>query len=231
MLLVTEPVRALLEIASLPLTWKYIKQFNNHDEHQGVVVTLPGFFGADGSMAVCRKYLTELGYDCYGWNQGRNFGLRDEVEESLEEYVAEICEKHDEPVRLIGHSLGGLYARELAKKRPDLVSQVITLGSPFNHPEVEANVPSFLRKAYELLNGEMTEVEHDLIATVKVPPECPTHCFYSKMDGVVHYTTCFQDDAPANVENLEVFGSHAGMGHNPLILYLIGARLLNLYPS
>lgn len=224
MLLITEPLRAMCEVASLPISWNIIKKFNK--EVNGVVVTLPGFFGADGSMYMVRRYLTELGCDCYGWGQGRNMGLHDDKEDALEEYLDNISAQHGgAQIHLVGHSLGGIYAREMAKRRPDLISQVITLGSPFNHPEQKDVVSSKVRVLYELINGELTGDEKDIVAQIGIPPLCPTHCLYSKADGVVQYGSCLQDDPPNNVENVEVFGSHAGMGHNPLILYIIADRI------
>lgn len=227
MLLITEPLRALLEISTLPATWGLIKKFNtkSHMVNDELIVTLPGFFGGDMTMACVRKYLSSIGHTCYGWEQGRNWGFHDHVEDSFETYLEQLVEQHGKPARLIGHSLGGIYSREMAKRRPDLVCQVITLGTPFNHPEQDDVVASWIRVIYEVINGELSGNEKEIVDQIRMPPACPTHCFYSKGDGIVKYNICLQDDPPHNVENVEVFGSHAGMGHNPLILYLIGNRI------
>jgi len=224
-MLLLEPIQALAEISLLPCSWKVITKFSPKTDKDIPVITLPGMMGADGSMATVRRFLTGLGYKCYGWGQGRNLGLHEDLEEELEAHVESIVHQTGQKVALIGHSLGGLYAREVAKRRPDLVFNVITLGSPFNQPE-EAAISS-IRMLYEILNGELTEKEHDMIRELKIAPNCPTHCIYSKQDRIVHYTSCLQDDPPDHVENIEVLGSHAGMGHNPWILYLIASRLVH----
>lgn len=222
MLILTEAPRAAFEIATLPLVWKIIRRLNKKVENK-TIVTVPGLMGADGSTAIIRKYLRSLGYTCYGWDQGRNLGLHVNVEEKFEEYLEELVEVHQRPISLIGHSLGGLYSREMAKRRPDLINNVITLGSPFNHPDFYAHAA--IRVLYEILNGEASVSDYELIQQLKIPPTCPTHCLYSKKDGVVHWNSCLQENPPPHVENVEVLGSHMGMGHNALILYMIGERL------
>src|SRR6201982_2041110 len=95
------------------------------------VLVLPGLVASDASTRALRSFLTSKGYAVSGWRQGRNYGLRDGVQHAMVDLVQELNDKHGRKISLVGWSLGGLYARQLAKMMPDRVRQVITLGSPF----------------------------------------------------------------------------------------------------
>ena len=120
---------------------------------------------------------------------------------------------------IIGWSLGGIYARELARAHPDHVRQVITLASPFRDP-LASNVARLARLG---LGPKPTEprvpVEH-----LRAPIPVPTTAFYSETDGIVAWQSCLVDAAP-NAENLAVRSSHCGMGHHPTVLLAIADRL------
>ena len=95
------------------------------------VLALPGFLASDLSMAPMRRYLKELGYDAYGWKLGRNTGGVARRRAALRDRLAEIHAATGRKVSLVGWSLGGIYARDLALHAPDMVRYVVTLGSPF----------------------------------------------------------------------------------------------------
>src|SRR6202789_1930018 len=95
------------------------------------VLALPGFLASDLSMAPMRRYLRELGYDTYAWQMGRNTGGVSRMRASLRDRLAEIHAATGRKVSLVGWSLGGVYARDLALQSPDMVRCVVTLGSPF----------------------------------------------------------------------------------------------------
>src|ERR1700730_18114910 len=95
------------------------------------VLTLPGFLASDLSMAPMRRYLTELGYDSYAWRMGRNIGGVSRMRAALRDRVGEIHASTGRKVSILGWSLGGVYARDLALQLPDKVRYVVTLGSPF----------------------------------------------------------------------------------------------------
>ena len=121
--------RALLEVLSIAPA-KPLLRLAPDGEGQPVLV-FPGFFAADRSTARLRKYLNSKGFTAYAWEEGRNPGLSDELYQRLEERVLELAEDHGRAVSLVGWSLGGIYARELARAMPERVRNVITLGSPF----------------------------------------------------------------------------------------------------
>ena len=95
------------------------------------VLVLPGLVASDTSTRPLRSFLKNRGYAVSGWRQGRNLGLRDGVQHAMTDLVRELSDAHGRKISLVGWSLGGLYARQLAKMMPDRVRSVITLGSPF----------------------------------------------------------------------------------------------------
>src|SRR5262250_910225 len=126
----SEPGRFFLEINRLLLLHPLLRQARHGDGHP--VMVLPGFLAADGSTAALRHYLSGWGYDTHGWGLGRNFGLRrtdPDFENRLAERVGAMVRRAGRKVSLVGWSLGGVLARELARNCPEHVRSVITLGS------------------------------------------------------------------------------------------------------
>ena len=128
LLALTEAHRAVVEVVTLGLSRRLLERAPRGDGHP--VMVLPGFLGADGYNAGFRRYLTRLGYAVHGWGLGRNLGPREGVLESLEARITFLSERYEGPISLVGHSLGGIFARELARAFPERVRQVISLGSP-----------------------------------------------------------------------------------------------------
>src|SRR5580692_5697085 len=129
LLFLTEPARGLADLAALPLAAPWLARAGRGDGH-GVLV-LPGLLASDFSTAPLRRFLCWLGYDVHGWELGRNQGPTEAVRDGLPLALAILAARAGGPVSLVGWSLGGIYARELAREHPDLVRHVITLGSPF----------------------------------------------------------------------------------------------------
>jgi len=183
------------------------------------VVVFPGLAASDTSTLLLRQFARRLGYPGYGWAQGFNVGPRHGVLAGCRERVLEIAEKYGRKVSLVGWSLGGVYAREVAKLHPDLVRQVITLGSPFaGHPRATNAYPLF-----RLLSGHRAD-DPRLIERLHEPPPVPSTSIYSRSDGVVHWRCSVQRQG-RGVENIEVSASHFGIGFNPLALYAVADRL------
>lgn len=187
------------------------------------VLVLPGFAASDISTALLRRYLDDLGYTTYPWGIGRNRGVKDEVPALLQQRLQTIYQKHGQKVSVIGQSLGGVFARELAKAQPDKVRQVITLGSPFTgHP-----LASTAAHVYEWLSGDdFDNMDFNQHLEIRVKPPVPTTSIYSKLDGVVAWPCSIEADEAHQAENINLRGgSHIGMGSNPVALYLIAERL------
>ncbi|MBI3369074.1 MAG: alpha/beta hydrolase [Burkholderiales bacterium] len=217
-LLMMLEARAPWEYAALLASSPWLKQLPKGDGHP--VIVFPGLGATDFTTLPLRNFLQSLGYVPYPWRQGFNFGPRNGVLESCRAHLTQVAERHREKVSLIGWSLGGVYARELAKEQPANVRCVITLGSPFTgHPRA-TNAWRF----YQFVSGQRVERDTELIAQLAVSPEVPTTSIYSKTDGVVAWQCSINPDEP-HTENIEVHASHVGMGMNPLALYAIADRL------
>jgi pimeloyl-ACP methyl ester carboxylesterase len=217
-LALTEGHRAVGEFAALALARRWLNKMPTGDGH-GVMV-LPGFMGDDGYNAPLRKYLDSLNYVASGWGQGRNLGPRGDLLERVVERMAELVEETGGKITLIGHSLGGIYARELAKEAPDLVRQTISLGSPFGEGRDTGSYP---RRLFSLLNPdeEITVDQNEL----NDPPPVPTTAVFSRADGIVNWRTAYQSGEHSQVQNIEVWGSHCGLTLNPTVWFLLAERL------
>jgi pimeloyl-ACP methyl ester carboxylesterase len=128
-LFLTEPVRGLVDLAALLVAAPWLATAPRGDGH-GVLV-LPGLLASDTSTLALRGYLGWLGYDVRGWDLGRNRGPTEEVLAGMPRALLAHARRTGGPVSLVGWSLGGIYARELARRHAKHVRQVITLGSPF----------------------------------------------------------------------------------------------------
>jgi pimeloyl-ACP methyl ester carboxylesterase len=219
LLALTEAHRAVVEILSLNITRRALHRMAPRGDGHPVMV-LPGFMGGDGYNAALRRYLTKLNYAVHGWGMGRNLGPREGVLEGLEERIHYLAERYEGQVSLVGHSLGGIFARELAREFPDRVRQVISLGSPFGEGRMTASIPARL---FSALNPP-EELPIDQAALHHAPP-VPTTAIYSKGDGIVNWQTSLQKDGHAQAQSIQVRGSHCGMTFNPSIWFLIAERL------
>lgn len=215
--------RVFAEFGAYLLAQPWLRQLPRGDGH--AVLLVPGFGTTDRSMKPLRRFLERLGYAAYGWEQGRNLGMKASVRDGLRERLKLIHAQSGGPVTLIGWSLGGVFVRELARSQPEKVRQVITLGSPINHQPDATNVDAIFRK----LNPGF---RHDLEAFARrsLPPPVPTTAIYSKTDGIVAWQTSRENDAP-NTQNIEVFSSHFGLGVNPVVLKLIAQKLAHPTPA
>ena len=216
----TEISRAFVEMGFY-FPFKALKKFpQNGDGHP--VLILPGFLASDASTVPLRNFVHELGYTVYGWGEGRNYA-NEEYLELLFEKVESLYKKHQEPISLVGWSLGGIYARQLAKGRPHMIRQVMTLGSPFKGV-TRANNAKWM---YDLLTrGEGTaKIDPELIEDIPHPAPVPTTAVYSKQDGIVPWQLCMEQEESFIHQNIQVHGSHFGLGVNPAVFMIIADRL------
>lgn len=186
------------------------------------VLVIPGFLASDLSSYPIRKFIREQGYSPYPWGMGRNFGDIRQLKKLVLQ-IEQLYAKHETPVSLIGWSLGGVYARQLAKENPTMIRQVITLASPF----AGINEPNNASWMYRLLNDHrpISPAEQQWIDDLPNPPAVPTTALYSKEDGVVPWQTCMEPKEDHLHQNIEVTGGHFGMGYNPATLLVIADRL------
>ena len=222
LLALTELPRAAVEFGSLPWAAPLLARAPRGDGHP--VLVLPGFTTSDRSTTVLRRYLTRMGYDTHSWDLGRNLGQK-AIGREGEKLVARIEAVRDltgRKVSLVGWSLGGVMARMVSRRIPDAVRQVISLGSPFTGSPRATNV----WRAYELLTGQRVDDNHTVqqLRESATPPPVPSTAIWSREDGICAWQNCVEPFAE-NSDNIEVHGSHCGLGVNPAVLYAIADRL------
>ena len=185
------------------------------------VLVLPGLVASDVSTRPLRTFLKTRGYAVSGWRQGRNLGLRPGVQHAMVDLVQELNDTHGRKVSLIGWSLGGLYARQLAKMMPKRVRQVITLGSPFASSPKATNA----WRVYEMASGRRADEEDGRFGgTLAGAPPVPTTAIFSRTDGICAWQGC-REQSSHMAESIEVESSHCGMGHHPAAVYAVADRL------
>jgi hypothetical protein len=212
--------RAFWEASTLMPAWPVLRRAPVGDGHP--VIVFPGLSASDSSTMPLRHYLGTLNYQVSGWNQGFNFGARAGVLDTVSRQVVDTFEATRKPVSLIGWSLGGVYAREIAKMLPHMVRSVITLGTPFSGSPKSTNA----WRIYELTSGRKIEGESHKYDLPGAPP-VPTTSIFSRSDGIVAWKASIQKASKANphTENIEVLASHVGIGLNPSAWWAVADRL------
>lgn len=213
-------LRAFWELGSVIPAWPFLRQAARGDGHS--VIVFPGLSASDASTLPLRSFLENLGHDVSGWNQGFNFGPRAGVLQAARQQIIDTCQVTGQKVSLVGWSLGGIYARELAKELPDRVRSVITLGTPFAGSHASTNAWHL----YQLVSGRDIQREVEQFDLPAAPP-VPTTSVYSRSDGVVAWAASIQRPCKINplTENLEVIASHLGLGLNPSAWWAVADRL------
>jgi pimeloyl-ACP methyl ester carboxylesterase len=189
------------------------------------VLLIPGFLAGDGSLATMTAWLRRNGYRTSRAGIRSNIGCSEEACGKLEERLEQLALRYEQPVAIVGQSRGGLFAKALASRRPDLVSGIVTLGSPLKnmfavHPLVLAQIgllgtlgtlgtrPGLL--SMRCLKGECCSRFRDALAGA-FPEDVGYLSIYSRSDGIVNWRACLDPEAG---EHVEVVSSHCGMSVN-----------------
>jgi hypothetical protein len=216
-LLATEPFRAVLEFCAVKLGQPALVEGDGHP-----VIVYPGLGFGSLTTAPLRAHLQTCGFEVYDWELGVNTGPEGAFDDwlaSLAQRVREVYARHGRKVSLVGWSLGGVYAREIAKLCPDCVRQVVTLATP--HNAIDANHAGNL---YRLLGGDTSQLTPQLLSRLGVRPPVPVTSVYSESDGVVCWQGCLEQAGP-DTENVAVDASHLGMPSHPDVLGIVAQRL------
>lgn len=187
----------------------------------GPVLVLPGLFNPDFATGIMRRYLRRLGYDARGWGLGRNLGLRSIGEDGalLLARIEALAAEAGQPVALVGISLGGIMARFVAHRRPDLVARVVTVSAPFAGSVKATNI----WRTFEWVTGEKVDspAVEALLAECRAPLPVPTTAIWSPTDGLVNGRLC-RDDAGRAVE---VRSGHLWVQLKPRVLRAVADAL------
>ncbi|MEZ4888446.1 MAG: alpha/beta fold hydrolase [Chitinophagales bacterium] len=219
LLFATDIGRGLIGLANYFASIPIFNMAAKGDGHP--VLVLPGFGATDVSTHPLRYFLKKQNFTPYAWELGRNLGGVDFLEDIIVR-VQEIAHQHGQKISLVGWSLGGVFAREVARRHPGIVRQVITLGSPFQHVGHGNNI----KWIYEFVTqNEIEGIDPQLIEDMKYPPPVPSTAIYTKGDGIVSWKCCIEMIEDHQTQNVEVSGSHCGLGHNPVALFCIADRL------
>ena len=217
-LFVLEQGRAALELMRLASRRRVAEIAARGDGHP--VLVLPGLFAGDLSTRPLRRCLRELCYDAHGWELGINTGPNAPLRARLVARLAALRRRHGRRVSLVGWSLGGIYARELARTHADDVRCVITLGTPFR----DISATHAVRLVPLRPGGRPLHEAHELRAFLRQPLPVPSTSIYSRTDGIVHWQSCIEEEGPER-ESVEVACSHTGMGFHPEVLAVVADRL------
>lgn len=217
----TEPLRAAVDLASLLPGALWLPSAPRGDGHR--VLVLPGFTGSDRSTAALRAFLRRQGFDARGWELGTNLG-GPEQRGDLDDLLRRMLAESQEPISLVGWSLGGVLARNLARRQPESVRNLITLGSPIGGSPTRTRAWRLYKQVHgDEENGALTVRLVD--AWRRGPPEdVPSTAIWSRSDGIVPWRISCEQPGPGR-ENLEVLSSHLGLGVNAAVFYAVAERL------
>lgn len=184
-----------------------------------LVVDIPGWRAPELTGLPLRRYLKRLGYDARGWGFGTNTGDPRRDVERLGARVLELVDERGTPASLVGWSLGGVIAREVARRHPEAVRRVITYGTPVTGGAAYTTVARAYRGGTDA-DAERVARRLDATSPIKVP----LTVLFSKRDGVVSWQACIDHRSPS-VEHVEVSSTHLGMGFDPDVWVIVADRL------
>jgi pimeloyl-ACP methyl ester carboxylesterase len=234
---------ARTELAMTLMSSGVLKRVAAVSENNLPVITIPGFLASEASLIRMNRFLNGQGFRAHSWGQGRNLGPQgmgwnqhlDEVGDRLMDRVKAVADQSSAAVALVGQSLGGVYARELAARLESEVDRVIMLGSPTFHPYKDDAHNKVIGRLGSWLNRQ-TAAEFagrkGLLHWERDHPALPCVAIHSPIDGVVDENACHipgyivrhsQSEAPR--ENIRVLSSHIGMSVSPWVLLAIADRL------
>jgi pimeloyl-ACP methyl ester carboxylesterase len=219
-----EPIRATLELAGMLIG-------TNVDQcprgNQEPVLVIPGLATSQLSTHFLRKGLNRLNYNAQDWGLGINKGPGNQPVAEWLAPVAEtlqgLYEQTEKPVTLIGWSLGGIVAREVSRAYPEMVSKIITMGTPVR----DLNTATNAKWVYELFHNNPPELSQEELSKLEAEPVVPCVAIYSRADGVVDWKACIQRDAKRTKHIGLEFASHLGMPVNQQIFQILAKELQN----
>jgi hypothetical protein len=213
--------RSLLEWTSIYAIYPFIPK--RVEGNGRPVLLIPPYLGDDYSTSFVRRYLESLGFKTYKWELGFNM-VKSHYIPRLEEKLDDIYEKHKEKVSIVGWSGGGIFAKIMANRHPNQVEQIITIASPvWGVMDMKTPVYGVL----EFFQGKsLKERNKRFLLELEPIPEVPVTCIYTKTDGLVPWKHCMEAESyRKGIKNIQVFGSHSGLGANASVLMITANAL------
>jgi pimeloyl-ACP methyl ester carboxylesterase len=208
---------APLEYVAFAVSWPWLRAAPRGDG--GPVLVIPGLGADDSSTVTVRRFLRAQGFDATGCRVGR---MSTSTPASFEAVTGRLLARAAEqgPVRLVGVSLGGMFARELARRHPEAVRQIVCLGAPIWGRGDGHNAARLYRAVCRRPPAGLPFEPED----ARPPLPRPATAIYSRTDGFVRWQACLESAGPGR-ENVEVRATHIGLAANPTALYVVADRL------
>jgi pimeloyl-ACP methyl ester carboxylesterase len=205
-------------------TWR----LGNRAAKSRSILLIPGFLAGDATLYPFANWLRSRGHQVFFSGILANTDCPRRVVDRLTNIVIERYARAGEKLVVIGHSLGGIYARELGRRLPECIEQIILLGSPIKDPHIHSNP---YVKMLAMLTRYIRENGHgctDQLATIcgvhgAEAPQIPETLIYSKSDGVVDWASCIEDGP--EVRTFEVDSTHCGLPYNLDTLRIVRRRI------
>jgi len=184
------------------------------------LMLLPGYGADEKAMNSLATRLRQLGYAVSHWGQGKNNGAVHKLLPKLEQKIQDHVQHSGQPITLIGWSLGGYIARELARDLPEHIAGVITLGSPaVGGPKYTITAAAYRKKGFNL-----DVIESEMAKRDSIPILCPLTVLFSKVDGIVSWPATLDRLTP-QARHVEVHSSHIGLVHDAEVFRTIAKVL------
>lgn len=212
--------RAIYDAAAMMPMFRLQKFLPQGDNHP--VLVFPGFLASSRTTRPLRQYLADLGYRAHRWKLGYNMGYSFKLHYGMRDRITELVDRYGEKISLVGWSLGGVYARELAREMPDIVRQVVSMGSPFRGHPSSSNVHRIFNLFSEV---PYKDIPNSFLQDMAEAPPVPTTALYTRGDGIVAWQSTIELSERYDVENIHVGGAHMGLGFNPRVLLALADRL------
>jgi pimeloyl-ACP methyl ester carboxylesterase len=196
-----------------------------------IVMLIPGFMAGDATLAPMSAFVQWLGHRTFYSGISSNSDCPRDTVARLGRRLVNTHERFGEQIVIIGQSLGGVYARQLAREYPQMVERAITLGSPIRSPRDSANVAvQAVARTVALVRGKTDGCLSEncrcgMMLSDEAPNGVAVTAVYSRTDGIVHWDSCVDRSGAPEIENIEVMGSHCGMGVNPDVCRIVADRL------
>jgi pimeloyl-ACP methyl ester carboxylesterase len=212
--------RAIYDAAGMLPMFALHKHLPKGDGHP--VLVLPGFMAGARTTQPLRSLLRQMGYKAHCWKLGYNSGYSQRLHQGLRARVRQLADRYEQKVSLIGWSLGGVYAREIAREMPDCTRLVISMGSPFRAHPHSTNA----HRVFDMVSSvRYRDMPAAMLESMSEPPPVPTSALYTRGDGVVAWQGTVEISDRWDVENIHVGGAHCGLGFNPRSVIAITDRL------